>query len=118
MSSSHHDGLFPLQSDCEQKSTRTSCGEVLEECQWRRGGEQQQRTDVQNNRAEFTAVGKWGNQFGVEVLKEKNIQGGQRNGSAASVPSTFQETEPHWAPRHQSMCLGGAEARGNLFIVS
>lgn len=38
------DFFSPLQSHREQKSTKTSCEEALEECQWQGGGEQEQRT--------------------------------------------------------------------------
>lgn len=50
-----------------------------------------------------------------EGIKDIRVRG---NTSEASVSSTFQEPEPEPALRHQSMCLGGAEARGNLLIVS
>lgn len=50
-----------------------------------------------------------------EDIKDIRVRG---NTSEASVSSTFQEPEPEPALRHQSMCLGGAEARGNLLIVS
>lgn len=42
----------------------------------------------------------------------------EKQKSEVKVSSTFQEPEPEPALCHQSMCLGGAEARGNLFIVS
>lgn len=46
------------------------------------------------------------------------MKNGVRGTGPTQKSSTFQEPGQGSALCHQSMCLGGAEARGNLFIVS